>query len=108
MSNCCKVVKDPSNKWFLFIDWSDWIAGMVDDIGGTVDITASAWILQTGLVEEAETPSVDDNFKCYLIGSGGVAGTKYSVTNRITYDPSALAVTNLTEDRTITVTIKDK
>ena len=108
MASCCKIVKDPSNKWFLYIDWSDWISAMVDSIGGTVDITNSTWFLQAGLIEEAETPSVDDNFKCYLIGSGGVAGTKYSVMNRITYNPSALAVTDLTEDRTITVTMKEK
>jgi len=108
MSSCCKIVKDPSNKWFLYIDWSDWISAMVSNIGGTVDITNSTWFLQAGLVEEAETPSVDDNYKCYLIGSGGVDGTKYSVMNRITYDSSALSVTDLTEDRTITVTMKEK
>lgn len=108
MATCCKIVKDPSNKWFLYIDWSEWVNAMVDSIGGTVDITDSSWVLQTGLVEEAETPSVDDGFKCYLIGSGGVAGTSYSVTNRITYNPSALAVTDLTEDKTITVIMKDK
>ena len=108
MAGCCKIVKDPSNKWFLYVDWSEWIASMAADIGGTVDITNSAWFLQAVLVEESETPSVDDNFKCYLVGSGGVAGTKYSVMNRITYDPSALSVSDLTEDRTITVTMKEK
>jgi hypothetical protein len=104
-----RIIKDPDNKWFLFIDWSDWINGLIDDIGGTIDITSSEWFLETGLVKEASTPGTDDGeYKCFLYGSGGTANQDYEVLNRITYNPSALAPTDFTEDRTITVKIQDK
>jgi len=104
-----RIIKDPDNKWFLFVDWSEWINGLIDDIGGTIDITASQWFLDTGLVEESGTPVTDDGeYKCYLYGSGGVDGQKYNVLNRITYNPSALALTDFTEDRTIEVRIQNK
>lgn len=110
-----RIVKDPDNKWFLTIDWSDWVDGLINGssgqtgIGGTIDITSSEWFLDTGLTKESDTPGTDDgNFLCYLYGSGGTAGQDYSVLNRITYNPSALAPTDFTEDRTIIVRIQDK
>lgn len=104
----CKITKDPNNKWFLVVDWTDWINGLVDSIGGTVDITNSEWFLETGLTKDAATPIVDDNYKCYLYATGGTDGQKYNVLNRITYNPSALAPIDFTEDRTLTVKIQEK
>ena len=106
----CTVTKDPNNKWILVIDWSEWISGLLSDIGsGTVDITGSEWFLETGLTKEASTPLSDDgSYKCFLYGSGGTAGQKYEVLNRITYNPSALLPTDFTEDRTVTVHIQNK
>lgn len=108
MASCCKLTKDPSGKWFIYMDWSDWVGGIIADIGGTVDITNSQWFLDTGLVEEAGTPTVDTNYKTFLYGSGGTDGQTYSVMNRITYDPSALTPSDFTEDRTITIKIQEK
>ena len=103
------ITKDPDNKWFLFIDWSEWIEGLIDDIGGTIDITSSQWFLDAGLTIDPATPGTDDgNYKCYLYGTGGTDGQKYNVLNRITYNPSALSPTDFTEDRTISVRIKHK
>jgi len=106
----CSVKKDPDNTWFLVIDWSEWIAGALEQIGsGTIEITGSEWFLETGLTKEASTPLSDDGeYRCFLYGSGGVDNTKYEVLNRITYNPSALGPTNFTEDRTISVHIQNK
>ena len=106
----CIVKKDPDNKWFLVVDWSEWISGALEDIGaGTIDITGSQWFLETGLTKEASTPLTDDgNYKTFLYGSGGVDGTTYSIVNRITYNPSDLSPTDFTEDRTIKVKIQNK
>lgn len=105
----CKIYKDPSNKWFLYVDWNDWIEAMESDIGGTVSITGSAWYLESGLTKETDTPlTADSNNKTFLYASGGTAETEYSVLNRITYNPSALSATDFTEDRTIPVYIKEK
>jgi len=106
----CIITKDPNNKWIVVVDWSEWIAGLLADIGsGTIDISGSQWFLESGLTKEASTPlGDDDSYRCFLYGSGGTAGNKYQVTNRITYNPSALAPTDFTEDRTITVYIQDK
>lgn len=104
------VKKDPDNKWFLVIDWSEWIEGMLEQIGaGTIDITGSQWFLETGLTKEPATPLADDGLhKTFLYGSGGVDGTTYNVLNRITYNPSELSPTDFTEDRTIKVKIQNK
>jgi len=104
------ISKDPNNKWFLVVDWSEWMAGKLDEIGsGTIDITGSQWILETGLTQDNATPLTDDGeYRCFLYGSGGVDGTLYSVLNRITYDPSALTPNDFTEDRTIKVRVQNK
>lgn len=105
----CKIYKDPNNAWFTYLDWSEWVAGMISEIGGTVDITGSQWFLETGLTEDPTTPTTDNgSYKTFLYASGGTAETEYSVLNRITYSPSALTPKTFTEDRTITVKIKEK
>ena len=103
----CYVTKDPDNTWPLVIDWSDWFAGLIDQIGGTFTITVSAWFPDTAITEAGK--SFDDtNKKTYLYGSGGTAGTTYNVLNRISYTSSELSGQTFTEDRTIQVKIKEK
>ncbi len=102
---CLTLKKDPDNKWFAYIDWEDWFETITDEFGGTVSITNSVWFLDAGLTEES------NEIKTYvtvLYGSGGVDGTTYNITNRITYNPSALTPTDLTEDRTFKVKIQEK
>jgi len=103
-----KVVKDPDNKWMVYIDWSNWLADIVSKIGGTATITASSWSIPAALTEEAETPSDDIDEKTFLVASGGTVDTEYDLVNTITYSLSTLSVTDLTEDRTVTVSLKEK
>jgi len=103
-----RVIKDPNNKWMVYVDWSEWLADLAEKTGGTATITSSLWDIPAALVEEDETPEDDINGVCYFVGSGGEAGESYDLVNRITYSLSALSVTDLTEDRTITVLVRHK
>ena len=108
MASCCKFIKDPDDKWIVCIDWTNWVNSLIDDIGGTVDITQSDWVLDPGLTKEAATPTVDTDNKTFLYGSGGTAGTDYNAVNTITYNPSALTPTDFTESRTVIIRIRQK
>ncbi len=106
-------IKDPDNKWFITVDWSEWVAGIIEDIGGgaTVSITSSAWYIypEGDITMDPATPgTADANYKCFFYATGGVEGNTYNVINRITYNPSTLSPTDFTEDRTVKVKIKQK
>lgn len=76
-----QFVKDPDATVDFAVDWSEWLAGDT--------ITTSVWLVPeglvpAGLVEEASPAAsvVGDVATVWL--SGGVAGTSYTVTNRVT------------------------
>ena len=104
----CYVTKDPDNTWPLPIDWSDWFAGLIDQIGGTFTITASSWAPDSVLIVEVGKSFDDTNKKTYFYGSGGTAGANYNITNTISYTSSELTGQTFTEDRTIEVRIREK
>ena len=106
-----RIIKDPDNKWQIYIDWAPWKAKQEADTGDTLTITGSSWSASypSGITQEAETPSTpsSDN-KCFFVGSGGTVNLEYSLVNRITYSMTNLSVSDLTEDRTITFEIAEK
>ena len=75
-------------------DWSAWL--------GTDTITASAWIVPSGITNEGESFS-DTATLIWL--SGGVTGETYEVVNRIT--TTGTSRTRI-DDRTLTVGIVEK
>jgi len=103
----CVITKDPDNTWYVYIDWSDWFEDQIANIGGTFTITVSDWFPDTPIVEEGDNFD-DTTKKTAFYGSGGVAGTKYDILNRISYTSSTLSGQTFTEDRTIEVRIKEK
>jgi hypothetical protein len=103
----CVVTKDPDNTWYTWIDWSDWFDDQIAEIGGTFTVTASVWFPDSAISEEGT--KLDDTTKImYFFGSGGVAGTKYDILNRISYTSTTLGSQVFTEDRTIQIRIKEK
>jgi len=105
------VIKDPDNKWVLIDDWTNWKNDQESQVvTGAITITAVQWFLDTGLVEEVETPgNVDASQRAILVGTGGPVGA-YAVVCRITYDflIGSLSLTNLTQDHTILVTVAEQ
>ena len=103
----CYVTKDPDNTWYTYIDWSNWFADQIENIGGTFTLTNSVWFPDSAISEEG-TNSSDTTKQTAFFGSGGTAGTSYNLLNRISYTSSTLGVQVFTEDRTIEVRIKEK
>lgn len=103
-----KIKRDADNKWFVYIDWSVWLADQSSQTGGTVTITSVSWLYPAAIVEEAETPSDDINGKTYFVGSGGSNGFRYDLVATITYTVSVLSATDLTQDKTVTVELVDQ
>lgn len=85
--------KDPDATLKYGIDWSDYL--------GTEQILASEWISEGAIVIESD--SYDTQSTSVLL-SGGTAGTRYKVTNRITYTGTG---GNETDDRTIIVPVRE-
>jgi len=102
----CVITKDPDNEWYVYIDWIDWFVDQRDNIAGEFFLTGSAWFPDPAISEDASSFS-NETKKTYFSGSGGVAGNKYNLVNRITYTVSTTSGT-YTEDRTIEVRIKEK
>lgn len=68
-------VKDPDATLDYGFDWSLWL--------GTDTIAISEWIVPSALTIVPGSETADDTkTKCFI--SGGVAGTNYTVTNKIT------------------------
>jgi hypothetical protein len=103
----CKVVKDPDNTWYTYIDWSDWFDRQIADIGGTFTLTVSDWFPASALTEEGDTFN-NTTKQTAFFGSGGTDGEEYQLLNRISYTSSTLGTQVFTEDRTITIRIKEK
>jgi len=84
-------IKDPDALLDYVIDWSDWLSGDT--------IADSEWIVPDGLV------NVDDSFTdaaTTIWLSGGTAGRKYSLTNRITTAGGRV------DDRSIGVMVRNR
>jgi hypothetical protein len=84
-------IKDPDAVLDYAVDWSSWL--------GTDTIATSTWIVPTGLTKVSDTKT---STSAIIELSGGVKGTTYRVTNRIT------TANALTDDRTITITCQNK
>lgn len=85
--------KDPDATIKYGIDWSDYL--------GTEQILSSIWIVDPGLVVESDSYTTTSTA---VLLSGGTAGTRYKVTNRITYTGTG---GNETDDRTIIVPVRE-
>lgn len=95
------VTKDPDNKWYVEIDWgTNWL--QTDET-----IVASSWG-NLGDMTEGESTFDATTGVTTLVVSGGTLNTDYSVVNTITYSKTALSISNLTEDRTIKIKLRDK
>ncbi len=88
-----EFVKDPNAVLDYLWDWSDWLK---DD----EEIVTMSFIKDPSTITIASTSNTAKNATAWL--SSGVINTKYRITNRITTDQDR------TEDRTITVRIKDR
>ena len=84
--------KDPDDVLDYAFDWSSWLAT-------NETISTSTWILSPGITQNSAT---NTNTVATVWLSSGVAGTPYSVTNRV--------VTNQgrTVDRTMTIRVTNK
>lgn len=84
-------LKDPNAILDYQVDWSPWL--------GVDTITTSDWIVPTGITKQSETNTATT---ATIWLSGGTAGTKYQLTNRIT------TAGGRTDDRTITISVKER
>jgi len=111
-----RITRDPDNKWYVYLDWNEWIdAQAVASPNGaamTVTITAVTWTIPAALTEEAETPSDDDGGLTYFFGSGGVLNTDYTITATVTYTATSLSTsttkTDLTQSQSVTIRLRDQ
>ena len=85
--------KDPNAVIRYGIDWSDYL--------GTEQILSSGWIAEGAIVIESDS---HDTTSTSVLLSGGTSGTRYKVTNRITYTGTG---GNETDDRTIIVPVRE-
>ena len=108
MSNT--VTKDPDNKWYTYMDWTNWVTKQQEKTGNTITITGSSWALPSDLVQENDTPTTPEGNLTYLIGSGGTDGEDYEVTNTITYTMThgSVSVTDLTQDASFTIRVREQ
>lgn len=86
--------KDPDAVLDFRFDWSEWLANEGNDIITTSDITADAGITITDQSQTTTSATV------WL--SGGTAGQRYRVTNRITTAAGRI------DDRTHVVTVQER
>lgn len=85
--------KDPDATIQYGIDWEDYLDG--------AQILSSEWIAEGAIVIESD--SYDTTSTAVML-SGGTHGTKYKVTNRITYTGDG---GNETDDRSIVVPVRE-
>lgn len=87
------VEKDPDAELDWERDWGPWLAPFGDTI------LSSTWIVPTGITKTDES-NTSTTATVWL--SGGTAGLRYTVTNRIT------TVGGRTDDRSMTVFVNDR
>ncbi len=83
-------IKDPNAILDFGLDWSPWL--------GADTIATSVWTLPAGITQQSASNTTTTT-TIWL--SGGTAGTKYLVTNRIT------TAGGRTDDRTMTINVKE-
>lgn len=100
-----KVKRDADNKWYVYIDWNQWIDAQAvttpNGPGLAVAISNVTWASPVAIVEETETPSDDVSGITFFYGSGGVNGTTYNLTATVTYSTDDPAATDMTQNKTI-------
>jgi hypothetical protein len=84
--------KDPDAVLDYRVDWSQWLAA-----GET--ITVSTWVVPAGITKNSDSLA---GSAATVWLSGGMAGTTYRVTNRITTNQGR------TDDRSMTITVRDR
>lgn len=85
------VPKDPDAVLDFTQDWSKWL--------GTDTITASDWVLESGITEDSST---NNTTSATVWLSGGTDGCSYTVTNRITTTAGRI------DDRSFVVAVKER
>ena len=84
-------VKDPDATLDYIIDWSEWL--------DTDTISTSTWTVPTGLTNVSDS-NTTTTATIWL--SGGTAGQRYTVSNRI------VTAAGRTEDRSITIKVRQR
>jgi hypothetical protein len=84
--------KDPNAVLDYQIDWTAWLTG-------AETITTSTWTVPTGITKDSDSHTTA---LTTIWLSGGTAGTKYLLTNRIVTSAAR------TDDRTITISVKER
>jgi len=84
--------KDPDSIIDYGVDWSTWLA-----TGET--IASSSWVVPSDLTSVSESNTTTETA---IFLSGGIVGTEYTVTNRITTTASR------TEDRSMLIKCQEK
>jgi len=83
--------KDPNSVVDYGVDWWAWLDADT--------ISTSAWVVPAGITKDSDSKT-DRTTTIWL--SGGAEGQSYALTNRI------VTAGGRTEDRTITITVKQK
>ena len=86
-------IKDPNAVLEYQIDWSSWL--------GADTIVTSTWTVPTGITKDSST-NTTTTATIWL--SGGTAGTRYELTNRIVTSNTPAR----TNDQTIIIIIENK
>lgn len=84
-------IKDPNAVLDYIIDWTAFL--------GADTISTSTWIVETGITKDSDTRT---NTTTTIWLSGGTAGERYYLTNRI------VTAGLRTEDRTIGILVREK
>ena len=86
-----RFLKDPNAVLDYVNDWSEWL--------GTDTISTSTWVVPTGITKDSDSKT-DTSTTIWL--SGGTAGTRYTVVNRI------VTVGGRTEDRSLVFSVVER
>lgn len=86
-----RFIKDPNAVLDYKLNWRPWLRGD--------SITASTWVVPTGLVKDSES---FDTKTATVFLSGGTVGEEYTVVNRITTAGGRV------DDRSIVITVQER
>lgn len=84
-------VKDPDSVLDYTVDWDSWLS--------TDTISSSDWVIESGITEDSAS-NTTTTATVWL--SGGTAGTRYKVTNRI------VTAEGRTADRSFYVSVAER
>lgn len=83
--------KDPDAVLDYTVNWTEWL--------GDDRIDTSTWIIPAGLTKDSDS---HNGLEAIVWLSGGTAGDRYEVTNRIT------TTGGRTDDRTVSISVSEK